>query len=331
MHIEENISLQPHNTFGMDVRARYWAEYGSADELKELLSQYADVQKCFIGQGSNLLFTKDYEGIVLHSSMARAKAVRETSDEVYIEAQSGLVMDDLIAQLCDMNLYGMENLSHIPGEVGASAVQNVGAYGVEAKDVISQVEVLETATGEIHTLNNQDCKFGYRDSVFKGEQAGKYVVLNVTFRLSKKAVYKLDYGQLRDVLPAAPSASAIRNAVIAIRQSKLPEVGQTGSAGSFFKNPIVDKATYEHLRTKYASMPSYTQADGYKIPAAWLIEQAGGKSLSMGGAAVYEKQPLVIINRHNATPEDVMALAKMIQDRVEEQFGINLQREVIYI
>ncbi len=331
MHIEENISIQPHNTFGMDVRARYWAEYGSADELKELLSQYADVQKCFIGQGSNLLFTKDYDGIVLHSSMARAKAVRETSDEVYIEAQSGLVMDDLIAQLCDMNLYGMENLSHIPGEVGASAVQNVGAYGVEAKDVISQVEVLETATGEIHTLNNQDCKFGYRDSVFKGEQAGKYVVLNVTFRLSKKAVYKLDYGQLRDVLPAAPSASAIRNAVIAIRQSKLPEVGQTGSAGSFFKNPIVDKATYEHLRTKYASMPSYTQADGYKIPAAWLIEQAGGKSLSMGGAAVYEKQPLVIINRHNATPEDVMALAKMIQDRVEEQFGINLQREVIYI
>ena len=331
MHIEENISLQPHNTFGMDVRARYWAEYGSADELKELLSQYADVEKCFIGQGSNLLFTKDYDGIVLHSSMARAKAVRETSDEVYIEAQSGLVMDDLIAQLCDMNLYGMENLSHIPGEVGASAVQNVGAYGVEAKDVISQVEVLETATGEIHTLNNQDCKFGYRDSVFKGEQAGKYVVLNVTFRLSKKAVYKLDYGQLRDVLPAAPSASAIRNAVIAIRQSKLPEVGQTGSAGSFFKNPIVDKATYEHLRTKYASMPSYTQADGYKIPAAWLIEQAGGKSLSMGGAAVYEKQPLVIINRHNATPEDVMALAKMIQDRVEEQFGFNLQREVIYI
>ena len=315
----------------MDVRARYWAEYGSADELKELLSQYADVEKCFIGQGSNLLFTKDYDGIVLHSSMARAKAVRETSNEVYIEAQSGLVMDDLIAQLCDMNLYGMENLSHIPGEVGASAVQNVGAYGVEAKDVISQVEVLETATGEIHTLNNQDCKFGYRDSVFKGEQAGKYVVLNVTFRLSKKAVYKLDYGQLRDVLPAAPSASAIRNAVIAIRQSKLPEVGQTGSAGSFFKNPVVDKATYEHLRTKYASMPSYTQADGYKIPAAWLIEQAGGKSLSMGGAAVYEKQPLVIINRHNATPEDVMALAKTIQDRVEEQFGINLQREVIYI
>lgn len=315
----------------MDVRARYWAEYGSADELKELLSQYADVEKCFIGQGSNLLFTKDYEGIVLHSSMARAKAVRETSDEVYIEAQGGLVMDDLIAQLCDMNLYGMENLSHIPGEVGASAVQNVGAYGVEAKDVISQVEVLETATCEIHTLNNQDCKFGYRDSVFKGEQAGKYVVLNVTFRLSKKAVYKLDYGQLRDVLPAAPSASAIRNAVIAIRQSKLPEVGQTGSAGSFFKNPIVDKATYEHLRTKYASMPSYTQADGYKIPAAWLIEQAGGKSLSMGGAAVYEKQPLVIINRHNATPEDVMRLAKTIQDRVEEQFGINLKREVIYI
>ena len=331
MHIEENISLQRHNTFGMDVHARYWAEYGSADELKELLSQYADVQKCFIGQGSNLLFTKDYDGIVFHSSMARAKAVRETSDEVYIEAQGGLVMDDLIAQLCDMNLYGMENLSHIPGEVGASAVQNVGAYGVEAKDVISQVEVLETATGEIHTLNNQDCKFGYRDSVFKGEQAGKYVVLNVTFRLSKKAVYKLDYGQLRDVLPAAPSASAIRNAVIAIRQSKLPEVGQTGSAGSFFKNPIVDKATYEYLRMKYASMPSYTQADGYKIPAAWLIEQAGGKSLSMGGAAVYEKQPLVIINRHNATPEDVMALAKTIQDRVEEQFGINLQREVIYI
>ena len=331
MQIQENISLLPYNTFRMDVRARYRAEYSSVDELKDLLRQYADIPRLFVGQGSNLLFTKDFDGIVLHSAMARARAVRETADEVYIEAQSGLVMDSLIEQLCDMNLYGMENLSYIPGEVGAAAVQNVGAYGVEAKDVISQAEALDIQTLERCTFTNSDCRFGYRDSVFKGEMAGRYVITSVTFRLSKKPVYHLDYGHLRDALSASPTPSDIRETVIRIRQSKLPEVSQTGSAGSFFKNPVVPQEVFDRLRSLYPSIPSYAQADGIKIPAAWLIEQAGGKGLVVGGAGVWQSQPLVIVNKGNATPDDVMALAKMIQDRVKERFGIALQKEVIYI
>ena len=331
MQIQENISLLPHNTFRMDVRARYWAEYGSTDELRDLLQRFADIPKLFIGQGSNLLFTKDYDGIILHSSMARARAVNETRDEVYIEAQSGLVLDQLIEQLCDMNLYGLENLSHIPGETGAAAVQNVGAYGVEAKDAISEVQALDTTTLQPCTLTHADCRFGYRDSVFKHEAAGRYVITSVTFRLSKQAVCHLDYGNLREALPTNPTPTDIRNAVIRIRQSKLPEVSQTGSAGSFFKNPVVAQETADALLSKHPAMPYYKQTDGIKIPAAWLIEQAGCKGLSAGDAGVYEHQPLVIVNRGNATPDNVMRLAQMIQERVEEQFGISLQGEVIYI
>ena len=291
MTVQENISLRPYNTFGIDVHTRYWAEYASVDELKQLLVRFADTPKFFIGQGSNVLFTKDYEGVVLHSAMARARAAKETADEVYIEAQSGLRMDALIEQLCDMNLYGTENLSHIPGEVGAAVVQNVGAYGIEAK----------------------------------------YVILSVTFRLSKKTVYHLDYGNLREMLPTQPNASEIRQAVITIRQKKLPEVGQIGSAGSFFKNPIVTEDVYQTLIEQNPSMPFYKQANGIKIPAAWLIEQAACKGMTQGGAMVYANQPLVIINHSNATPDDVMSLAQSIQKRVSDKFGIELQREVIYV
>ncbi len=331
MQIQENISLLPHNTFLMDVSARYWAEYGSVEELRDLLRRFADMPNLFIGQGSNLLFTKDYDGIILHSAMARARAVKETRDEVHIEAQSGLVLDQLIEQLCDMNLYGLENLSHIPGETGAAAVQNVGAYGVEAKDAISEVQALDTTTLQPCTLTNAACRFGYRDSVFKHEATGRYVITSVTFRLSKKPVYHLDYGNLRDALPATPSPTDIRNAVIRIRQSKLPEVSQTGSAGSFFKNPVVAEETADKLLSKHPAMPYYKQTDGIKIPAAWLIEQAGCKGMKSGDAEVYEHQPLVIVNRGNATPEDVMTLAQSIQEKVKEFSGIELQREVIYI
>ena len=331
MEIRENISLRPYNTFGIDVRARYWAEYASVDELKQLFVRFADTPKFFIGQGSNVLFTKDYEGIVLHSAMAHARAAKETAEEVYIEAQSGLVMDTLIEQLCDMNLYGMENLSYIPGEVGAAVVQNVGAYGMEAKDVISEVQALEIATGALRTFSNTDCRFGYRDSIFKHELAGKYVILSAIFRLSKKAVYHLDYGNLREMLPVLPNASEIRNAVIAIRRKKLPEVGQIGSAGSFFKNPIVTEEVYQTLIKQYPSIPFYKQKNGVKIPAAWLIEQAECKGMTHGGAMVYANQPLVIVNQGYATPDDVMSLAQSIQKRVSEKFGIELQREVIYI
>ena len=331
MTVQENISLRPYNTFGIDVHTRYWAEYASVDELKQLLVRFADTPKFFIGQGSNVLFTKDYEGVVLHSAMARARAAKETADEVYIEAQSGLRMDALIEQLCDMNLYGTENLSHIPGEVGAAVVQNVGAYGIEAKDVISEVQALEIATCTQHTFSNADCRIGYRDSIFKHELAGKYVILSVTFRLSKKTVYHLDYGNLREMLPTQPSASEIRQAVITIRQKKLPEVGQIGSAGSFFKNPIVTEEVYQTLIKQNPSMPFYKQANGIKIPAAWLIEQAACKGMTQGGAMVYANQPLVIINHSNATPDDVMSLAQSIQKRVSDKFGIELQREVIYV
>lgn len=339
MNIQENISILPLNTFRMNGRARFLAEYESADELRYILQHKAElfgnknIPVLYIGEGSNLLFTKDFEGVLLRSSMHRARAVRETADEVFIEADAGLCMDDLIAQLTDMQLYGLENLSYIPGTVGASAVQNVGAYGVEAKDVIDQVRVLNIQDLNEITLSQADCRFGYRDSCFKHGQGKKYIISAVTYRLSKQPVYHLEYGQLSQQLPSQPTANQIRQAVIRIRQSKLPDVHKVGSAGSFFKNPVVSKDVYNNLRHSYIDIPSYSVGDGseYKIPAAWLIEKSGCKSFAVGDATVWQPQPLVLVNQYNAEPQDIVQLAQMIVNRVNRQFGIELQREVIYI
>ncbi len=331
MSIQENISLLPYNTFRMDVKAKVFAEYSSVEELKELLVRYKGEKMLHIGQGSNLLFTGDFDGVVLHSAMRRARCVREDNENVWIEADNGLVLDDLIAQLCDMGTSGMENLSYIPGEVGASAVQNVGAYGVEAKDVIESVRAVSVEDGAERVFTNAECKYGYRDSIFKNELRGKYIITHVVYKLDKHLEPKLDYGDLRGEVRGEISATAIRKAVVRIRRQKLPEVSETGSAGSFFKNPIVPRGLYEPIAARYEKVPHYEQDGGIKIPAAWLIEQCGWKGRKIGGAQCYPKQPLVLVNNGNATPDDIIRLAAAVCKDVKEKFNITISPEVNYI
>lgn len=327
----ENCSLKPFHTFGMDVRARKVVEYHTVDELRKVLGEYSGQPLLPVGQGSNLLFTHDYDGIVLVSRMARARALGETKEDVLIEADGGLILDELIAQLCDMNLCGLENLSGIPGTVGASAVQNVGAYGVEAKDVIQSVRAIEIATGEEHVFTPEECRFGYRDSVFKNELRGQYIIIAVTYRLTHDGPFSLDYGNLASAIKGEPTVQKIREAVLAIRAEKLPDVHRLGSAGSFFKNPVVTSAKFEELHKRYPQMPYFPQKEGVKIPAAWLIDMLGWKGKKQGGAQVYEKQPLVLVNTGTAVPEDVMRLAAAITESVKEQFDIEIYPEVNYI
>ncbi len=327
----ENCSLKPFHTFGMNVRARKVVEYHTVDELRKVLGEYHGQPMLPVGQGSNLLFTRDYDGIVLVSRMARARALGETKEDVLIEADGGLILDELIAQLCDMNLCGLENLSGIPGTVGASAVQNVGAYGVEAKDVIQSVRAIRIATGEERVFTPEECRFGYRDSVFKNELRGLYIIIAVTYRLTHDGPFSLDYGNLASAIKGEPTVQKIREAVLAIRAEKLPDVHRLGSAGSFFKNPVVTSAKFEELHKRYPKMPYFPQEEGVKIPAAWLIDTLGWKGKKQGGAQVYEKQPLVLVNTGTAAPEDVMRLAAAITESVKKQFDIEIYPEVNYI
>ncbi len=309
MRVVSNISLLPYNTFGLDAKAKIFAEYYSVDELRELLTKYRGEKILHIGQGSNLLFTQDFDGVILHSGMARARFL----DDETVEAQSGLRLDDLIAQLTDMCYCGMEKLSLIPGEVGASAVQNVGAYGVEAKDVIVSVKTLNVETLEERIFTNAECRFGYRDSAFKHELKGKYIVTSVIYHVSKG------------------DATKTREEIIETRNGKLPKVGEVGSAGSFFMNPFVPEEQANELLQRYPEMPHFPSPQGVKIPAAWLIEQCGWKGKTLGGAQVWPKQALVIVNANNAKAQDIIDLAAAISKSVKEKFNITISPEVNYI
>ena len=305
----KNISLLPYNTFGIDAKAKLFIEYYSLAELRQVLKEHKGEQILHIGQGSNLLFTSDFNGVILHSGMARARFI----DDETVEAQNGLRLDDMIAQLTDMGYSGLEKLSLIPGEVGASAVQNVGAYGVEAKDVIERVYTINVETLEERVFTNEECRFGYRDSIFKHELKGKYIVTSV--------VYKVKPGD----------ATKTREEIIATRMAKLPTVGEVGSAGSFFMNPFVPEDKVNELLKLYPDMPHYPVAEREKIPAAWLIEQCGWKGKTLGGAQVWPKQPLVIVNANNASAKDIMELAAAVSASVKEKFGIDIHPEVNYI
>ena len=297
------------NTFGIDAKAKLFIEYYSLDELREVLREHKGERILHIGQGSNLLFTKDFDGVILHSGMARARFL----DDETVEAQNGLRLDDMIAQLTDMGYSGLEKLSLIPGEVGASAVQNVGAYGVEAKDVILRVNTLDVESLEERVFSNEECRFGYRDSIFKHELKGRYIVTSV--------VYKVKPGD----------ATKTREEIIQTRMAKLPTVGEVGSAGSFFMNPFVSEEKANELLAQYPDMPNFPSPQGVKIPAAWLIEQCGWKGKTLGGAQVWSKQPLVIVNANHATPDDIIALAAQVSASVKEKFGIDIHPEVNYI
>lgn len=334
--IHHHYSLREHNTFGMDVKAKQFISYKTVDELVEVLASLRDCGEriLHIGGGSNLLFTRDFDGVILHSDIKFIEEVSRDNQHIFFRVGSGVVWDDFCAQMARDDYYGTENLSYIPGEVGASAIQNIGAYGVEVESIIQEVETIKVSTGQPRVFLAKECEYGYRDSIFKNRLKGKYIVTAVVFRLSLIPVVHLDYGPLREfnLQGAMPTAQAIRDAVIDIRRSKLPEPSEKGSAGSFFKNPVVPVEVYEQIAVTNADVPHFVVDDRHiKIPAAWLIDQCGWKGKRHGGAAVYDKQPLILVNECHATPGDIMELASLIQQSVFNKFHIQLEPEVNYI
>lgn len=329
-------SLLHHNTFGMDVRTAHFVEYESVEELCAFLNQKNyDLPLLHIGRGSNLLFSGDYQGTVLHSLIKGYEVVSETSDTVDVRVGAGEVWDDFVAYTVQKNLYGAVNLSLIPGEVGASAVQNIGAYGVEAKDLIVSVDTVCVSTGELRQFSNEECCYAYRKSIFKQELKGKYIVTHVTYRLSKVPVWHLDYGNIRTELDKAScplTLDNLRRIIIRIREEKLPDPAQMGNAGSFFMNPVIPKKQFADLQSIYTDMPSYPAGkDCVKVPAGWMIDRCGWKGKSLGRAGVHARQALVLVNLGGATGKEIMALAEAVVASVKEKFGIDIHPEVNYI
>ena len=321
-------SLLPHNTFGIDVRCSHFVEYTSVDEARQLAGQLS-LPYIIIGGGSNLLFTGDYAGTVVHSALRGI----EWLDGGRVRCGSGEVWDDVVAQCVARGLYGAENLSLIPGEVGASAVQNIGAYGVEVCQLIETVEAVEIPTGRLVTFSNADCQYGYRDSRFKHDWRCKYLITNVTYALSEAKQLHLDYGNIRAELERRaiqdPTLAQLRQAIIDIRRQKLPDPAELGNAGSFFMNPVVSRAKYLELAARYPDMPHYTiDADHEKIPAGWLIDRCGWRGRSLGRAGVHDRQALVLVNRGGATGREVVALSDAVRADVARQFGITIYPEV---
>lgn len=337
MNIQENYSLFSHNTFGMDVKASVFVEYAFVEELKEVLEHYIRPAEKWlhIGSGSNLLFTEDYKGVILHSAIKGFEVVEETADELLVRVGAGEVWDDFVAWTVSQGWYGAENLSLIPGEVGASAVQNIGAYGVEAKDLIVQVETLEVSTAQVRVFSREECNYAYRESIFKKELKGKYIVTHVTYRLKKKAEFSLEYGNVKAELEKAgvePTLRRVREVIIRIREEKLPDPKVQGNAGSFFMNPIVPREQFEQLVEMYPTMPHYEVDTAHvKIPAAWLIDQCGWKGKRLGRAGVHDRQALVLVNCGGATGKEIIALSEEIQRSVANKFGVQILPEVNFI
>lgn len=334
---ENDFSLLHHNTFGLDVKCRRYIECDNTDELYAAISDLRDTQEplLVLGAGSNMLFIGDFQGTVLHTNF-RGTEVVAGGDSVFLTAGSGETWDDIVALAVRNGWHGIENLSLIPGTVGASAVQNIGAYGQEAKDAIHSVEYFDLVTAETKTVSAADCGYGYRTSRFKTEWAGQRVITRVTYRLSKTFTPHLDYGNIRHRLAeqgiAEPTAQDVRDTVIAIRREKLPDPEKEGNAGSFFTNPVVDNALAERLISHYPDMPHYATPDGKtKLSAAWLIDQCGWKGRTLGRAGVHDRQPLVLVNKGGATGGDILALSNIVRGDVRARFGIDLKPEVIII
>lgn len=334
MIMEQKYSLLSHNTFGIDVSAARFLEYFSVDELKRLIdSGQVTSPYLHIGGGSNLLFTKDYEGTVLHSRIEGIEVVHETDDEIVVRVGAGVIWDDFVDYCVKRSWYGAENLSLIPGEVGAAAVQNIGAYGVEVKDLIVRVETLNME-GKERVYDVSECGYSYRESIFKHPANKDIFVTYVNFKLNKKEHYALDYGTIRRELEkySTLTLETVRRVIIAIREDKLPDPRVMGNAGSFFMNPIVSRAKFEELQNIYPHMPFYeVDSSRIKIPAGWMIDQCGWKGKALGPAAVHDKQALVLVNCGGAKGKDIIALSDAVRASVRERFGIDIYPEVNFI
>ncbi len=332
-HLYNNYSIKDYNTFGINAKAKYFFEFTEVEELIDLLnnSEFKNVKKLTIGGGSNLLFTKDFDGIVIYPQIKRIELVNETDNEIFVKAGAGNDWDTFVEH-CVSNGYGViENLSLIPGNVGASPVQNIGAYGVEVKDIIHTVEAINIETSKIETFTNSECKFGYRNSIFKNELKGKYIITEVIFKLYKKPKFITHYGSINEKLKeySEINISNIREIIINIRNSKLPDHKKIGNAGSFFKNPVVDKTIADKLKLKYPSMPLYPIDEQHsKLASGWLIEQCGWKGKRIGDAGVHKDQSLVLVNHGNAIGNDIIELAKKIIASIKLEFDVDLEMEV---
>ena len=331
--IQKHVNLKPYNTFGIEVFAAGFARFSSTFELKKILEENTFSQLLILGGGSNLLLTKDFDGLVLKNEIQGFKILEETVENVIIEAGAGENWHEFVLNCIEKGYAGVENLSLIPGSVGASPMQNIGAYGVEIKDIFHHLKAYHIATGEMHTFDKEACQFGYRESVFKTSFKGQYVICSVAFELSKSPEINTSYGAIETELKEnniiEPTICDVSNAVISIRQSKLPDPKVIGNAGSFFKNPVVDESIVQEIQKNYPDVPNYPASNGRrKLAAGWLIEQAGWKGKTFDTFGVHKLQALVLVNYGGSTGNQIYSLSSEIIKSIEEKFGVTLEREV---
>ena len=333
MQIQENFSLKPYNTFGIDAKARHFSAFSNIEQLKELATHHSPLTTFILGGGSNILFTKDFDGQVLKNDIRGIAKINEDDEYVYVKVGAGENWHQFVLFCIQNNWQGIENLSLIPGNVGASPMQNIGAYGVEVREVFLELNAFHLQEKSTQKFNLVDCEFGYRESVFKKKYKDQFVVLDVTYRLNKIPRYNTSYGavekELEQMKVRGLSIAAISQAIINIRTSKLPDPAVIGNAGSFFKNPSVSKERFEDLKAQFQSMIGYENFDGtIKLAAGWLIEQCGWKGFRKGDAGCYEKQALVLVNYGKATGGEIYDLSEEILRSVRNKFGVDLEREV---
>lgn len=335
IHIHENFDLKGLNTFGIAALARYYVKLESLEDFWELMArpEYQQSSKLILGGGSNMLFGGDFTGMVIHVGFQGVGLENCDEEHCRVRSMAGEVWDDVVAFCVDKGLSGMENLSLIPGQVGASPIQNIGAYGCELKDVFYSLEAIDLQSGEIRSFSKDACRFGYRDSIFKNELKGKYLIYSVTFELKRNPEYKVNYGSLKEQLKLMGveevSLQHIRDAVIGVRRSKLPDPEELGNAGSFFKNPVVSLKEYEDLKLQYPDVVAFPESESrVKLAAGWLIERAGWKGFRRGDAGVHQFQALVLVNYGTASGSDIVNLAADIKADVKKRFGVELEQEV---
>ncbi len=337
MNIEKEVSLKKYNTFGIDAQTDWLIHYDSLADLKKLVSDeyFQECRYLHIGEGSNLLFLANFHGIVLHSELISEKVLAEDDDTIDLLIGSGENWDKFVAGMCRRGYYGLESLSLIPGQVGSSAIQNIGAYGTEVESLIQAVHTIHRRTGEERIFSHDECQYSYRHSIFKEAEYNDYIVTHVHFRLKKKADVQLNYKDLQLYFEEHDfelTPLNLRSAVISIREAKLPKVSELGNAGSFFMNPIVSQAVANEILEAYPNAPHYPAEDGkVKLAAGWLIDQCGFKGYRKGNVGVYERQALVLVNYGGATGQDIANLAIEIQEAVKDKFGVELKPEVRYI
>lgn len=343
--MKNNVSLQPYNSFGFPVTARHFVEINGINELRQLIQtpEFKQEKHLILSGGNNILFTEDFfDGMVILMNTKGIDILFEDGDDVVIRAQAGEDWPEFVKEMVCRGLYGVENLAHIPGKVGAAPVQNIGAYGMELKDSFLQCQAMNLTTGELRVFTNEACRFGYRESIFKHELKGQHVIVSVDFQLSRQGELKLEYGNIKGYLEqngmVHPTLLQLHDAICAIRDAKLPDVKKIGSAGSFFKNPVIPAEKFEALQRQYPEIPHYPDAEGMvKVPAGWLIEHSGPTdTLSWKGwrdkhIGVYEKQALVLVHYGGGKAKDIVQLAQRIQESVERKFGIQIRPEVNFV